>query len=1082
MLKRILSITVSILMVLTMVSCSGGVSANSEATVKLESKSVGNNGAVITAELINMPSNAELSAVSADESIAIARVEDGKIIVTGMSGAVGTVKITVTATEKGGATRSSAVEVPIGYTTFAFDGNSVTVIEGSDDKYEIVGLNPADELEHDLTVSTDADGNTVYTNTDEATLSAAIKKSGGTYVFTGNCTDGGIVVKKESTGDAFILLNNLTMTSSFTSPITIKKDSTASVVITALEGTVNTLNDTQLNNADVYGPIDDGGDETNQYYAESAVIKAKTGATVYINGAGELNINGAAKNGIKTGESSLLEISELNLNIDVPHNGISSENEIIIRSGVFDVTTAANDAIKAEDDTGYIGTITVTGGDFTINSADEGLVAADKLNIYGGTFDIVSAGDAVKAENIDETDGDIAVYGGSFTINSVCDGFQSGGELTILGGEYNIICCGGHSNTAYDKDTDPSAKGIKSVGDAFIYGGIFNIDAADDAIQSKQNLTIMGGNFTLSTGDDGVHADYILTLGESGGDDSLINLTINDSLEGIEGATILGYSGVYNVFSSDDCINAANSDLTGYAYTLRIYGGEFYCHGSIGDGVDSNGELSVYGGTLEIFAPGSGNSAIDSDGALNLIGGSVLGVGRGDMVQTPSSGLYITFGGGGWGGSIQDGQQGRPGGMGGNGGKGENGGSVAANFTFNNGDTIAIYNSSNEKIYETVVSYYGSTQAANHVTFASPTLVSGQTYYLYKNGTNIDSTTARGTQGTVPDTTEWLAVGEMGDTYNRVTSMPTGIGCIITGTSSGYALTGGQSISGTSVTVTPSGEGYSIEGTSSSSTWVRDANGRLHCSAGGTDYYLAYTSTGGWNPTYNLALVTDETSAPSWNASASGSYARLSTTVAGGGFPGGGGRTLYLTASGTSFALTTGSSNLYIYAPDCAQAVLTGRDMYFVNLDNGETITEDAILSGLELRFRSGINAPEESLSWTDERVSLAWNHPFDPSTAGEYSMDVNVLGTTVGTVDVTIISPNAGGGAPSPDVPEPPVGTGDVDGDGFITVSDALQAMRHAVEVLTLSDEQIAIADMDGDGIVTVSDALIITRTSLGL
>lgn len=47
--------------------------------------------------------------------------------------------------------------------------------------------------------------------------------------------------------------------------------------------------------------------------------------------------------------------------------------------------------------------------------------------------------------------------------------------------------------------------------------------------------------------------------------------------------------------------------------------------------------------------------------------------------------------------------------------------------------------------------------------------------------------------------------------------------------------------------------------------------------------------------------------------------------------------------------------------------------------------------------------------------------------------------------------------------------GLGDVDGDGAITVSDALKALRIAAGI----DAYAADADVDSDGSVTVADAL---------
>ena len=58
----------------------------------------------------------------------------------------------------------------------------------------------------------------------------------------------------------------------------------------------------------------------------------------------------------------------------------------------------------------------------------------------------------------------------------------------------------------------------------------------------------------------------------------------------------------------------------------------------------------------------------------------------------------------------------------------------------------------------------------------------------------------------------------------------------------------------------------------------------------------------------------------------------------------------------------------------------------------------------------------------------------------------------------------------------------GDMDGDGVITVADALRVLRIAAKLAEETPEAIAIGDMDCDGSITVSDALIVLRIAAGL
>ncbi len=1073
--KRFLSIAMALLLALTLLPAGLSFAAGEQqaAALKVARTNVGNTGAILEVSASGMR-GASVTAVSSDESIAAVAVSGSTVTVTGVRGAVGVARITVTATDENGRSVTSIQDVPVGYTTFYFNGDSVTVIEGSDTKYEVTGINMADEAAHDLAVSTDTSGNTVYTNTADATILVSIKKAGGAYVFYGTASDAAIEVKKQATGNTWLLLNGLDLTSSFTSPITIKKDTSACAVITALAGTENILTDAALNNADVYGPEEDGGDLSNQYYAESAVIKTKANTKVYLNGEGKLTINSNSKNGIKLGEGSWTEIADLELVVNAPKNGISTESELEINSGKITVTTQTNDAIKASDDTEMSGKLTIRGGEFIINAADEAIASSGSLTITGGTFDITCQGDAVKAENATETAGDVYICGGTFDITTQCDGIQAAGSATFRGGNVTILACGGSANTSYDKDNDPSAKGIKAGTELTFYDGTFNVNSADDALHSNGNMTILGGTFTLATTDDGVHADYTLNLGEYNGDNSKINLTVTTCYEGIEGAHINGFSGTYIVYTNEDCINAANSDLGNYPFTLRLWGGSFKFYGNTGDGLDSNGELTVCGANVEVYSPGNGNAALDSDGTMSLIGGSTMAVGASDMVELPSYGVYVRFGSsGGWGGG-------------------------GSSVSFSNGDTIAVYNSSNTKIFESTVRYHNSTRTGTCVIFASTQLTSGQTYKLYKNGSQVTTATATGSSGGTTPTpaaaeAAWKAVGEQSEAYARVTSMTPGIGAVITNTSNTYALTGGSSVSGTSVSVSSVTGGYSITNVTEANTWYRSSTGKLYCTVGGVNYYLAYTQSGsGWNPSYSIAITTTETSAPAWTVSASGSYARISTTAgsSGGGQPGQPGgqqRTLYLTASGSSFTLSTSAGNVYVYAPDSAMASLQGTLDYVVNSDNGESVPESTILANATIKFKSGMNASEQTLAWTDSRVSYSWNPEYSTTEPGVYEMTVTVLGTELGVIRVISTSENLGSTAPEPpelEIPDPPEPglVGDVDGNGVVNVTDALLALRHAMGVIMLDAEQVARGDVDGNGVVNATDAIKIMRIALNV
>lgn len=64
----------------------------------------------------------------------------------------------------------------------------------------------------------------------------------------------------------------------------------------------------------------------------------------------------------------------------------------------------------------------------------------------------------------------------------------------------------------------------------------------------------------------------------------------------------------------------------------------------------------------------------------------------------------------------------------------------------------------------------------------------------------------------------------------------------------------------------------------------------------------------------------------------------------------------------------------------------------------------------------------------------------------------------------------------------EPQYAVGDVDMDGQITIADSLTVLRHSMQLLTLSQQQLELADFNGDSSVNVVDAVEILRFAMGI
>lgn len=400
----------------------------------------------------------------------------------------------------------------------------------------------------------------------------------GTYVFSGDCDNGSITVKKGVTG-VTIVLNGLTLTNDDSAAITLNKTAEASLIAAA--GTTNTVADTE-------GSSD-----------ENAAVKVKSGAALAIGGTGTLTVDGNAKNGIKGAADAVITVAEVKLNINAENDGLSCDDELKITGGTLSIT-AGGDAVKASPDTG-------------------------------------------DTENPDTTSlGNVTISGGTLTLNATEDGIQADGDLTISGGTFHVKTNGGHTTALTDDSA--SCKGFKAGKTLTVTGGTLTVDSADDALHAGTDVTISGGTLTLATGDDGVHADNDLVIGTKGASStSTPRINITASYEGLEGTTVTVYSGDIDVVASDDGVNAASSTLGERSdkYAISIAGGDLYIDAG-SDGLDSNNDISMTGGKVEVYgADAMMDAAIDYDGTFTLSGGTLFGAG-----MEPSAGTqaYIAVG------------------------------------------------------------------------------------------------------------------------------------------------------------------------------------------------------------------------------------------------------------------------------------------------------------------------------------------------------------------------------------------------------------------------------------------------------
>lgn len=320
----------------------------------------------------------------------------------------------------------------------------------------------------------------------------------GTYVFSGDCDNGSITVKKGVTG-VTIVLNGLTLTNDDSAAITLNKTAEASLIAAA--GTTNTVADTEGSND------------------ENAAVKVKSGAALAIGGTGTLTVDGNAKNGIKGAADAVITVAEVKLNINAANDGLSCDDELNITGGTLSIT-AGGDAVKASPDTGdtenpdttSLGNVTISGGTLTLATGDDGVHADNDLvigakgasststprinitasyeglegttvTVYSGDIDVVASDDGVNAAN--STLGErsdkyaISIAGGDLYIDAGSDGLDSNNDINITGGKVEVYGADAMMDAAIDYD------GTFTLSGGTLFGAGMEPSAGTQALRSR---------------------------------------------------------------------------------------------------------------------------------------------------------------------------------------------------------------------------------------------------------------------------------------------------------------------------------------------------------------------------------------------------------------------------------------------------------------------------------------------------------------------------------------------------------------------------------------------------------------------
>ena len=279
-----------------------------------------------------------------------------------------------------------------------------------------------------------------------------------------------------------------------------------------------------------------------------------------------------------------------------------------------------SDSVTITEEGTYIVQGTLEDGSIIIDAGDE-----DKVQLILDGCSISSASSAaIYVKNADKVF--ITTAQGSVNTLTNVTGFEadeesnidgvifSKSDLTLNGEGILIISSCDH--------------GIVGKDDLVITSGEYEIDSTGDALQANDLIAISGGTFTINSGDDAIRCDADLVI--DGG-----TIDILSSKEGLEGNTITINGGDITLEASDDGINTSGESgdtmMSDSSCQIYITGGTVSIT-TYGDGIDSNGDLTITGGYITVSGPeNSGNGSLDYAGTGTITGGTIIAAGISGM-------------------------------------------------------------------------------------------------------------------------------------------------------------------------------------------------------------------------------------------------------------------------------------------------------------------------------------------------------------------------------------------------------------------------------------------------------------------
>jgi len=434
----------------------------------------------------------------------------------------------------------------------------------------------------------------------------------GKYVVSGTLTDGSIVVDAADSSKVWILLDGVEI--SCADDACIRVDQADKVFLTLAEGTENRLS-------------------SGAEYSEEALADG-TGGVIFshddltINGSGSLTVTAAYKHGIEANDD--LVITGGTITIDAPGDGIHVNDSLRMMETTLTITAvddgididgAGTEETDAAADPSQNGYLHVESGTYTITSEGDAIHTASDITITGGTFTISSGDDGIHSETVFD------MVAGTVLIEECYEGIEAK-TINIAGGDVTVY---------------PTDDGLNANGNSGMSMGMGNMAAG--MAGRKGGMQMPGGENMSEMPEMGENGEMPEPPQRPDGENmtEMPEMPQADEEEVAQEALAGNMAETENAPTDENAGAAAEEEET----WLCISGGSVTVINESGrdaDGLDSNGDIYITGGTVRVSMTGSdgSNSAIDygseNGGVCEVTGGTLVACGGSSMAEGFDSG------------------------------------------------------------------------------------------------------------------------------------------------------------------------------------------------------------------------------------------------------------------------------------------------------------------------------------------------------------------------------------------------------------------------------------------------------------